>query len=84
MLNEDAVRVKKLEKEMAESKTWSLHEIQLLTVELEGKQGEVTQLMKQMEQRETEVRITLGVILHINSVTGCVMGCDQGFSLNKS
>ena len=60
MLNEDAVRLEKLEKEMAESKT-CLQEVELLKVQLECKQDEVTHLMEQVEQKETEVKIMYGV-----------------------
>lgn len=85
MLNEDAVRLEKLEKEMAESKT-CLQEVELLKVQLESKQDEVTHLMEQVERKETEVKIMYGVIVHINfvasvhqhlQITGCVMGCSQ-------
>ena len=55
MLSEDTVKLKKLEEEMAESKTRSLQEVRLLRGELEGKQGEVIQLTKQVEQRNSEV-----------------------------
>ena len=64
MLNEDAVRLEKLEKEMAESKT-CLQEVELLKVQLEC---EVTRLMEQVERKETEVKIMYGVIVHINFV----------------
>ena len=40
---------------MAEFKTRSLHEVQLLRAKLEDKQREFTQVMKQVEQREAKV-----------------------------
>ena len=48
---------KKLEKEMAESKSHSLHEMQLLRRKLMDKQDEVQQLMKQVKQKDFEVGI---------------------------
>ena len=45
---------KKLEKEMAESKSHSLHEMQLLKRKLKDKQEEVQRLMK---QKDSEVGI---------------------------
>ena len=54
-LSEDAIKLKKLKEKMAEFKTRSLHEVQLLRAKLEDKQGEFTQVMKQVEQREAKV-----------------------------
>ena len=68
MLSEDIVKLKKLEEEMAESKIRSLQEVRLLRGELEGKQGDVIQLTKQVEQRNSEV------LFLCDGVTGCVMG----------
>ena len=48
---------KKLEKEMAESKSRSLYEMQLLRRKLKDKQDEVQQLMKQVKQKDFEVGI---------------------------
>ena len=54
-LSEDTIKLKKQEEKMAEFKTRSLHEVQLLRAKLEDKQGEFTQVMKQVEQREAKV-----------------------------
>ena len=40
---------------MADFKTYSFQEVQLLRGELENKQGEITQLTKQVEQKDLEV-----------------------------
>ena len=77
MLSEGTVKLKKLEEEMAESKTRSLQEVQLLRGELEGKQGDIIQLTKQVEQRNSEV------LFLCDGVTECVMRCGQGSRLDN-